>query len=283
MRYRLLTVLVFVAVLTSMLGMASTVMAASSITFGSPTINFCNLTTVQIAAGVQANVDAGDILYFRIEVEGVTVLNKLNVGTGPTTVNYPLSGGWSFSHITSYPYEAEIFWYFNDGLNEPDYWVATINCTATNTGTVVITHVTAPIPPVADVDEEDPRQIFFDGRVNSYDTGNSVVLFGKPDDNDEWRLEVYNADQTGMLFVVYPDAIAAVAECPESNTLIQSDEATGISLWRLTERIVTAEGVRVCPFQLNAPSTEAGKTYVIIFDTLFPNTYYESGDEHLGN
>jgi hypothetical protein len=51
----------------------------------------------------------------------------------------------------------------------------------------------------------------------------------------------------------------------------------------LPQRIVTIEGVSICPFQLNAPATEAGKTYIIIFDELYPNTYYESWDEWIGN
>jgi hypothetical protein len=136
------------------------------------------------------------------------------------------------------------------------------------------------VPP-ATIDDT-PQQVFFDDRINSYDTGNSVVLYGKPDADDNWRLEVYNADETGLLLVVYPETIAAVPECPDTNTLIINDEATGISLWRLPERTITAEGVRICPFQLNAPSTEAGKTYVIIFDSLYPSSYYESEDEWIG-
>jgi hypothetical protein len=124
--------------------------------------------------------------------------------------------------------------------------------------------------------------VFYDGRINNYDTGTPVVLYGKADADDNWRLEVYNADGTGLLVVVYPEMIAAVPECPDENTLIYNDETTGISLWRLPVRMVTEDGVNVCPFQLNAPSTEAGKTYIIIFDALYPNSYYQSHEEWIG-
>jgi hypothetical protein len=124
--------------------------------------------------------------------------------------------------------------------------------------------------------------VFLDGRINSCDTGTSVVLYGQADADDYWRLDVYAADGSGLLVSISASTIAAVATCPESNTLIVSDDATGISLWRLPERTVTVEGVRICPFQLNAPATEAGKTYIIIFDELYPNTYYESHEEVIG-
>lgn len=128
----------------------------------------------------------------------------------------------------------------------------------------------------------EPQPIFFDGRINDFDTGNSVVLYGKSDAEDNWRLDVYNADESGLLLTVEADIINATLECPDSNTLIVSDAATGISLWRLPPRAISPDDVPICPFQLNAPATELGKTYVVIFDTLFPHTYYTSNDERFG-
>jgi hypothetical protein len=242
---------------------------------GSISIASCNTTTVWLNVNTVATLEPGES---RIERGGINGTQTFGFTT-TTNVN---AGLWSIPGVAAAPYP---YTFYSEEVLivagvEVMIWRLEGTCTGLNTGTVTYSCI---LGCAAASSGEGLVQIFTDGRINSYDTGNSVVLFGKPDEDDAWRLEVYNADQTGMLFVVYPDAIAAVAECPESNTLIQSDEATGISLWRLTERTVTAEGVHVCPFQLNAPSTEAGKTYVIIFDTLFPNSYYESGDEWIGN
>jgi hypothetical protein len=261
--------------------MTFTVNALSTFTAG-PAISVtgCGNTSVNMSLNHAVNLDPGDQLTFTESVNGSQVRIYLQ-GTGPYTANWTAHffGG---TYNIAPPYNFTSYWEVTSNGTVIIRYLIQGQCSALNTGTATITLVDLSAAP-AEVEDDSLRQIFFDGRINSYDTGNSVVLFGKPDADDSWRLEVYNADQTGMLFVVYPETIAAVPECPESNTLIQSDEATGISLWRLTERTMTAEGVLVCPFQLNAPSTEAGKTYVIIFDTLFPNSYYESGDEWIGN
>jgi hypothetical protein len=118
---------------------------------------------------------------------------------------------------------------------------------------------------------------FSDGRINNFDMGNPVVLFGYLYDNDTWGLDVYNADESGLLLRVSAEQITAVAECPQQNTLIVEDTASNISLWRLAER---SDGT--CPFQLMAPTGEAGKWYIIIFDSLYPNSYYESWEEFIG-
>jgi hypothetical protein len=243
---------------------------------GTPTITYCNTELLGIDIHHFADLEPDETFTWRTGFNG----DQLTEGSGGTfDFDYV---GWEVHEYSSASYPYTVYGTQSlvvDGV-EVEIWRWDAICTGLNTGTVTYGRI---FVRRAVSDSSESRQIFFDGRINSYDTGNSVVLFGKPDADDAWRLEVYNADATGMLFVVYPETIAAVAECPESNTLIQSDEATGISLWRLPQRTVTVEGVRVCPFQLNAPSTEAGKTYVIIFDTLFPNSYYESGDEWIGN
>lgn len=106
---------------------------------------------------------------------------------------------------------------------------------------------------------------FTDGRINRYDMGSPVVLY--PEANG--GLDVYAADGSGLMLRVSAEQIAAVTECPESNATIVEDAATGIILSRLA-------GDGSCPFQLNAPTAEPGKTYVIIFDSLSSSSDYES-------
>lgn len=134
----------------------------------------------------------------------------------------------------------------------------------------------------AGVIDAQPQPAFFDGRINDYDTGNPVVLYGVKESNDIWGLEVYTTDGDS-LFYVTPQQIAAVPECPENNSLIYEDDVTGISIWRLPPRTVTAEAGAICPFQLNAPASDPGKLYIIVFDTLYPGTYYESWEEFADN
>lgn len=144
------------------------------------------------------------------------------------------------------------------------------------TGPGVLCFVTCSTASPITVDNN-PCPVFYDGRINHCDTFTSVVLYGKADEDDNWDLDVYAADDSGLLVTIPASMIAAVPTCPESNTLIFSDSATGISLHRLTQR---PDGS--CPFQLNAPATEAGKTYIVIFNELYPHSYYESYEEVLG-
>jgi hypothetical protein len=195
-----------------------------------------------------------------------------NVGSNSVSDTWTLNAGQTYVFVV----------WIDDG-SYADGADGSYSATISGSGQVCIDSA-CPVTTVDDPDEVDdsPQRVFFDGRINDFDTGNSVVLFGNPDDEDNWRLEVYGADESGLLLVVSAEIIASVPECPDSNTLIVSDAVTGISLWRLPERTVTREGYRVCPFQLNAPSTEPGKTYVIIFDSLYPSSYYESEDEWIG-
>ena len=119
----------------------------------------------------------------------------------------------------------------------------------------------------------EPQPAFTDGRINDWDTGNPVVLYGMADGNSR-RLDIYAADSSGLILSIPASAIDAVPACPAGNTLILSDATSGISLWRLTAR---SDGI--CPFQLMAPATEASKTYVIIFDGLHAHTFYRSWEQ----
>lgn len=119
--------------------------------------------------------------------------------------------------------------------------------------------------------------IFFDGRINNCDTFNPVVLYGYQDENDNWGLDIYGANGEGLMLRVTPEEIADVAECPDSNSTIIYDNATDIGLYRLSKG-----SNRICPFQLNAPTSDGSKTYVIIFDSLYQNSYYESWEESFG-
>lgn len=121
-----------------------------------------------------------------------------------------------------------------------------------------------------------PVPVFTDGRINNRDGAAPVALYGVADSDGDMRLDIYAADESGLLLSIPAEIISAVAECPDSNTLIYHDDTTGISLYRLPQR-----SDDTCPFQLNAPATEPGKTYVIIFDTLYMNTRYESYETRL--
>src|SRR5688572_3156022 len=70
---------------------------------------------------------------------------------------------------------------------------------------------------------EAPCPVFHDGRINHCDTFNPVVLYGRPDNEDNWRLEVYHADGSGLLFAVPAEVINTVERCPANNTLIYED------------------------------------------------------------
>lgn len=111
---------------------------------------------------------------------------------------------------------------------------------------------------------------FTDGRINHSDTGNPVVLYGVNYGDDEFGLEIYNADESGLLFTVSPELIAVVEECPAENTLIAENVALNISFWRLAGS---------CQFQVNTPSSDGSKTYVIIFNELFSDSGYNSFEE----
>ena len=258
------------------------VLASHFISFTGPTIATCSLTSVSITGSFTFSAGGDADITYAETIDGSPIGSGDLADTGTfTSYNYdPFTAA-------SFPYDFSAIWAVvsrstGDTLEE---YELSGTCTGADTGTVSFTFIAPPSTSTPETTSEDPspRQVFFDGRINSFDTGNSVVLFGNPSNDNNWRLEVYGADGSGLLLLVPADAINAAPACPESNTLIHIDEETGISLWRLPERTVTAEGVRVCPFQLNAPSTETGKTYIIIFDTLYPNTYYESGDEWLGN
>jgi hypothetical protein len=136
--------------------------------------------------------------------------------------------------------------------------------------------------PEPDATSEPLRPTFFDGRINDFDTGSPAVLFGYDYGDGQWGLHVYDANGEGLLLEVRSEEIAAVAECPEENTLIAENEDTGVALYRLTVR-PAADGIStVCPFQLNAPTGEAGKVYIIIFDGLQPHSRYVSWEEFQG-
>lgn len=130
---------------------------------------------------------------------------------------------------------------------------------------VLVEDCSEPLP------EEDHCPIFFDGRVNSCDTFNPVVLFANHDGNDQWRLDVYNAEENQLYFTVHPEEIAAVEDCPEEHMLIYEDVENRILFYRLS----------TCQFYLRAPMNELDKWYIIIFDELSSNTYYESFTEFI--
>lgn len=127
--------------------------------------------------------------------------------------------------------------------------------------------------PVPVEEDDDSDYIPIAGRINDNDE-TPVVLYSIDYGEDEFGLEVYNASGELLLFVT-SDEVGDIWECPSSNTLIIHDPATGISLSRLPET-PNPEGDTVCPYQLNAPTGEANKWYIIIFDSPFADTLYTS-------
>lgn len=105
---------------------------------------------------------------------------------------------------------------------------------------------------------------FADGRVNNHDQGAPVAAYPH-DAGQEARgfivYEIFENSRGVLALVVPPEAIAAVPEKPEQNTLIaegQTDRLR-ITFWRLS----TGE------FQLNVIRPN-GKTYVLIFPHIVP-------------
>lgn len=129
----------------------------------------------------------------------------------------------------------------------------------------VCTKVPLIVPANSSASPNTPQPAFTDGRINNWDTASPVVLYGY-DDNQGRGLHLYSPDGV-LLLDIGAGQIAAVDDCPASNTLIASTGA--ISLYRLSS----------CEFQLNAPSLDGTKTYVLIFNALYENTGYRSYEE----
>ena len=100
---------------------------------------------------------------------------------------------------------------------------------------------------------------FSDGRLNRYDMAAPVVVY--PHDFETGRGLVVYSPEGALLLEVRPEALANVAECPEENTLVL--RSGDVALYRLTD----------CRYQLNAPSLDGTKTYVLIFDNLYNSAY----------
>jgi hypothetical protein len=106
---------------------------------------------------------------------------------------------------------------------------------------------------------------FYDGRINNCDTGNWAVIYGH--DYDSGRGLLITDTEGNTLLQVSSEQIAAVPECPDSNTLIAS--GGGVSVYRLAGS---------CDYQVNSPAAD-GKTYVVNFDTLYTDGGYTSREE----
>jgi hypothetical protein len=103
---------------------------------------------------------------------------------------------------------------------------------------------------------------FMDGRVNNFDPGAPVAAYPNDAGQEARGFIVYEIFEGGSgvyALVVTPEAIAAVPELPEQNTLIAETqtERLRITFWRLTSG----------EFQLNV-IRPSGKTYVLIFPHL---------------
>jgi hypothetical protein len=112
--------------------------------------------------------------------------------------------------------------------------------------------------------EGDDNPSFSDGRLNRYDMAAPVVVYAHEYETG-LGLVVYSPEGA-LLLEVRPEALANLADCPEENTLIVASGE--VALYRLTS----------CVYQLNAPSLDGTKTYVLIFDS-FDGLGYISYEE----
>jgi hypothetical protein len=113
--------------------------------------------------------------------------------------------------------------------------------------------------PVTDEDEIIENPSFSDGRINNFDMAAPVAAYGH--DFETGRGVVVYSPEGALLLEVHPEAIASVEDCPAENTLILS--SGDVALYRLSS----------CLYQLNAPSLDGTKTYVLIFDSLYTPAY----------
>jgi hypothetical protein len=141
-----------------------------------------------------------------------------------------------------------------------------VNVTGTCTGLPTFAAPSSPVAPVVA-----SRFEFSDGRINRFDTGNPVVLYPMDYGNEQTGLAVYSPDGD-LLFSVSPEEIASIEECPSVNTVIAA--SNGIIFSRLT---INNDGI--CPFQINAPTADEGKFYIVIFDALSSSSNYVSFEE----
>jgi hypothetical protein len=100
---------------------------------------------------------------------------------------------------------------------------------------------------------------FRDGRINNFDMAAPVVAYGH--DFETGRGLVVYSPEGALLLEVHPEAIVSVEDCPAENTLIL--RSGDVALYRLSS----------CLYQLNAPSLDGTKTYVLIFDSLYTPAY----------
>lgn len=104
---------------------------------------------------------------------------------------------------------------------------------------------------------------FNDGRLDPYNCAAPVALYLSFDD-DGWMLQVWIIDENGngsFLFLIFSEDVPTAGD---ENILLLSEN--GVALYLLS----TGE------FQINAPYSEAGKFYVLIFD--IPVGEYTRGD-----
>jgi hypothetical protein len=188
----------------------------------------------------------------------------VNVGFSGTITNW----GWFYPILVqpkSRPFTMKIF------DNTTPIGTGLGDLAGAQHGTIVDVHVFDPAPygvckflPFLAPPEASLQPNFSDGRINNWDVAAPVVVYGQDFENGR-GLAVYSPQ--GELLLVHPDEIAAVPECPLQNTVIANGDKIG--LYRLAN----------CHYQINAPTLDGAKTYVLIFDAFFANTGYHSHEE----
>jgi hypothetical protein len=112
---------------------------------------------------------------------------------------------------------------------------------------------------------DNPQPPFSDKRFNNWDTGSPIAVF--PHETESGQGLVVYSPEGALLLVITAEDIAALPECPETNTLIASEN--NVSFYRLTD----------CSYQFNALSLDGTKTYVLILFGLNADSGYRSYEE----
>ncbi|MDQ7036321.1 MAG: choice-of-anchor R domain-containing protein [Anaerolineae bacterium] len=206
---------------------------------------------------------------------GTVTVNPSQAGVfsfTPSTTIQLTSGTSYWVVLTASGSTSPVYWANDNANTAPSGSYTYIGYTFNNTSSMTFNSFTLNVSAVPS-DEASGANLpaFFDGRINNYDTGNPIIVYGQAFEEGERGLTIYDTEGV-LLLVVTPAEIAAVPECPDTNTLIAASASTGVAVYRLAGS---------CLYQVNAPTGEAGKVYILIFNGLFANAGYTSYEEYI--
>ena len=181
-------------------------------------------------------------------IDGVAYENSIQTlyfSNGTTNSTWWIESAGNNGAIASMPMPENEMLVYTLGLSDASGQLLsqyTICIDACNTGNIV------PCPESVEL-ENDP--CFTDGRINRCDAGSRIVIYPHDYENGRGLLIVSVTGEN--LLELLPEQVASVPECPETNTLIYSQNE--VEVYRLAGS---------CQFQVNAPAAH-GKTYVVQF------------------